>query len=129
MQIYEYLKVWRKNPHCSFSCCLALLLPLSDLQEEISGLAGKNLLNTQLQSGDFEMTTLHASVKDSGAIDVTLEDHEESDDETGGQVDDSNPLGAKYNNKNCHQATQTKLSALTTVTDVVQHESIKEEIL
>ena len=129
MQIYEYLKVWRKNPHCSFSCCLALLLPLNDLQGEISGLAGKNVLNTQLQSGDYEMTTLHASVKDSGVIDVTLEDHEESDDQTVEKVEDSSPLRAKCSNKNCHQATQTKLSALTTVADVAQHKSIKEKIL
>ena len=128
MQLYGYLKVWRKNPHCSFSCCLAVLLPLNDLQGEISGLAGKNVLNTQLQSGDYEMTTLHASVKNSGAIDVTLEDHEESDDEIVEKVEDTNSLGAECSKNNRHQATQTKLSALTTVTAVAQHKSVKEEI-
>ena len=44
-------------------------------------MVGKNVLRTQLQTGNFEMTTLRAAVKDSGAFDVTLEDGEESDEQ------------------------------------------------
>ena len=67
---------WRKNPHWSLSCCLALLLPLDDLQGEISGLVGSgaNVLDTQLQSGQTEDTTIFGAVKNSGAFDVNLEE-------------------------------------------------------
>ena len=51
MFLYEYLKEWRKNPQCSSSCCLALLPPLNDLQGEIRGMVGKNLMKTQLDTG------------------------------------------------------------------------------
>jgi len=71
---------WRKNPHWSFSCCLALLLPLINLPGEISGLVGTNITNTQLDTGQFEMQSVVGAVKDSGVIDVTLDDEEQDDD-------------------------------------------------
>ena len=33
--IYHYIKEWRKNPKWSLFCCLALLLPLNQLQVEV----------------------------------------------------------------------------------------------
>ena len=80
MHLYGYLKEWRKNPHWSFSCCLALLLPLISLPGEISGLVGTNITSTQLDTGQFEMQTVVGAVKDSGLIDVTLDDEEQDDD-------------------------------------------------
>ena len=86
-----YLKEWRKNPQWSFSCFLALLLPLLDLPGNISGLAETNVINTQLDTGEMEMTTVVGAVKDSGAIDLTLDDGEEDDDHTaGGEEHDCN---------------------------------------
>ena len=84
MHLYGYLKEWRKNPHWSFSCCLALVLPLVSLPGDISGLVETNVINNQLDTGDIEMPTIAAAVQDSGAIDITL-DNEES--ETGEQGD------------------------------------------
>ena len=99
--------MWSKNPHCSFSCCLALLLPLNDLQGEVRGMAGKNVLKGQLQSGQFEMTTFRACVKNSGAIDFTLEDgKKESDKHADGE--DQNRVAAKCKKKRQHQGTQTE---------------------
>jgi len=80
VHLYGYLKEWRKNPHWSFSCCLALLLPLINLPGEISGLIGTNITNTQLDTGQFEMQTVVGAVEDSGVIDVTLDDDEQDDD-------------------------------------------------
>ena len=49
--IYHYVKEWRRNPKWSLSSCGALLLPLDNLQEEIGGLPGRNILGQQLQAG------------------------------------------------------------------------------
>ena len=111
LQLYGYLKAWRKNPHCSFSCCLAFLLPLNDLQGEVRGMAGKNVLKGQLQSGHFEMITFPASVKNSGAIDFTLEDGEEVGDEHV-QGKDKNRVVARCKKKRQDQETQTEFLVL-----------------
>ena len=121
LHLYDYFKEWRKNPHCSFSCCLALLLPLNDLQGEIRGIVGKNVLRTQLQTGNFEMTTLRGAVKDSGAFDVTLEEGEQSNDNSL-DLQDDNCQVAKISNKKCHQGTQTELLLLLKVV----HEPIED---
>ena len=107
LHLYDYFKEWRKNPHCSFSCCLALLLPLNDLQGEVRGLVGKNVLRTQLQTGNFEMTTLRAAVKGSGAFDVTVEEGRQSDNHALHLHGDNRPI-AKTSSKKCHEGTQTE---------------------
>ena len=67
-----FIKDWRKNPHCSLSCCLALLLPLNDLQNEIRGMTGKNLLKQQVQSGTFNAPSVSSTLKESGAVSFDL---------------------------------------------------------
>ena len=125
LHLYNYFKEWRKNPHYSFSCCLALFLPLVDLQGEIQGMVEKNVLRTQLQTGNFEMTTLRGAVKDSGAFDVTLEEGKQADDHALDLQDDNRPV-AKIINKKCHQGTQTEVSLLLTVADFPAHRTIEE---
>ena len=122
LHLYGYFKEWRKNPHCSFTCCLALFLPLLDFQSEIQGMVGTNVMNTQLQTGNFEITTLRGAIKDSGAFDVTLEVGEQGDDHTLDQQDDNRQV-AKISNKKCHQGTQTEISSLLTVTDFAVSET------
>ncbi|XP_068695970.1 uncharacterized protein [Montipora foliosa] len=68
IHIYRFIKSWRKNPQCSLSCCLALLLPLNDLQHEIRGMTGKNVLKQQLQSGKLDAPSVSSSLKESGAV-------------------------------------------------------------
>ena len=106
--IYGYLKEWRKNPQWSFSCCLALILPLLDLQGDISGLAQTNLLNTQLDTGRTGITSITDAVKSSGAIDVTLREKEEGDNPV--EAVDGWNGNPRNNNKNCFKETQTVLS-------------------
>ena len=72
--ICRYMKEWRKNPQWSLSCCLALLLPLNDLQGEIRGLAGRNVLKHQLQTGKIDMPSMSGALKDSGAVTFSLEE-------------------------------------------------------
>ena len=114
--LYQYLKDWGKNPQWSFSCCLALLLPLNDLHGEISGLAQTNVLTNQLQTGEIEMPTVYGAVKDSGAIDVTLEENEQDDN-----AEDVQDYSCDYEQENktkCHRGTQTKLIVFS-LADVV----------
>ncbi len=106
--LYRFLKEWRKNPHWSFSCCLGLLLPLNDLQEEIRGLAGENVLKNQLQTGQIDKPTILSAVKNSGAFDVTLEDNEQPDDNTV-KIQHENCRDAENSGKRLHQGTQTEL--------------------
>ena len=54
------------------------------------------------------MTTLHAAIKDSGALDDTLEEgRKQLDDHALGLQDDNHPV-AKISNKKCHHGTQTE---------------------
>ena len=69
----RYMLEWRKNPQWSLSCCLALLLPLNDLQGEIRGLAGRSILKQQLQTGKVDMPSMSGAFKDSGAVTFDLE--------------------------------------------------------
>ena len=116
--LYGYIKEWRKNPHWSLSCCLALLLPLNDLQGEIHGMAGTNIVDTQLDTGNFELTTFSSAVCDSGVIDVTLEEGEQTDDKPE-DVPDRRCHTDMYKKLKCHQETQTELLSLLVVTDEI----------
>ncbi len=112
--LYHYLKEWRKNPHWSFSCCLGLLLPLNDLQGDIRGIAGESILTNQLQTGQIDKPTILSEVKNSGAIDVTIEEGDEGDDTTM-KVEEENCQDAEYSNTRRHQGTQTDLCSSPTV--------------
>ena len=79
--IYRYFNTWRKNPQWSFSCCLALLLPLNELQGEVRGLGGKSFIQQQLQTGKIDMPTMTGALKDSGTINFSLDDDEKKEGE------------------------------------------------
>ena len=76
VHIYRYIKEWRKNPQLSFGCCLALLLPLNDMQSEILGSAGRNVVKQQLATGAIDIPSMSSALKDSGAIDFELKEDE-----------------------------------------------------
>ena len=61
----------------SISCCLALLLPLNELQGEVRGLSGKFFLGQQLQNGKFELPSMSGALKDSGTINFSLEEDQD----------------------------------------------------
>ena len=84
MFIYRFFKEWRKNPQWSFSCCLALLLPLNDLQQEVLGMTGKNFLKQQLQTGKVDMPSLSGALKESGAVSIELTTFPKQTEETNG---------------------------------------------
>ena len=58
-----------------------MLLPLNQLRGEIGGLTGTNILKQQLQTGQFEVPTIASTLMESGAVDVTLEDRAEREQE------------------------------------------------
>lgn len=99
---------------------MALLLPLNDLQGEIRGLAGTKAFNAQLDTGEFQMVTLQAAVKESGAFEV-----DEVDDGTV-DVRENSRQGVKYSNKKCDQGTQTALFSIFPPDDVELHWPIHE---
>ena len=74
--IYHYIKEWRKNPEWSLSCCLALLLPLRNLQGEIGGLAGRDIPRQQLQTDRMDIPSTANTGRDNAAVDISLEDYD-----------------------------------------------------
>ena len=73
--IYHYMKEWRKNPEWSLSCCLALLLPLRNLQGEIGGLAGRNIPMQQLQTDRIDIPSTANTGRDNAAVIIMLQDY------------------------------------------------------
>ena len=124
MFLYQYFKEWRKNPYWSFSCCLALLLPLNDLQGDVRSVADTNILKTQLQSGAMEKPSIAVVVKDSGVMSITLtcEEDKHCDDETTESVQERNCKVVKCSNTKCHQETQTEIFTIRK-TAIVELES------
>ncbi|XP_078343264.1 cysteine repeat modular protein A-like [Oculina patagonica] len=121
--VYRFFKEWRKNPQWSFSCCLALLLPLNDLRGEMSGLAETNVFKSQLKSGEMEMPTILIAVEDSNE---NLDgDGGDQHDEQGKQgYDDSiakqeNSLPNAKSIKQCNQGIQTEFFKLSLAANVV----------
>ena len=113
MYLYQFFKEWRKTPQWSFSCCLALLLPLNDLQGEIRGMIDTNMLKTQLQTGMIEKPSIAACAKDSGAVSFTLSQGEGecSDDESTAGPSQQKLKVPKYSNT--HSNTKRNRGAQT----------------
>lgn len=107
--LYQYIKEWRQNPQWSFTCCLALLLPLNDLQGEIREMATKNITKTQLQTGAVEKPSIATSAIDSGAIDVTLKS---GDSDTMPELKKQSSKATMHNKTTCDQGAQTELSSI-----------------
>ena len=93
--IYRFFKEWRKNPRWSFSCCLALLLPLNDLMQEVLGMVGKNVLKQQLKTGNVDMPSLSGTLKESGAVSIELTILPEHPVETSGSTSQETKTGRK----------------------------------
>ena len=100
-----------------------MLLTLKKLQGEIGSLSETNILNNQLDTGEFTVPTLIGAVKDSGAIDVTFKENEEGDDVTA-EVHCSFQ-DTECRKKRSHQGTQTNPFSLP-IADIGAHEPIEE---
>ena len=126
--LFRYLKEWRKNPHWSLSCCLALLLPLINLPGEISGLVGTNATDTQLDTGQMGMPTVTGAVKDSGVIDVTLDNKEQDNDNPlkaqGEDFKGIQPQGRDVESPTIHEASKESGAIDDTLDHGEQDESI-----
>ena len=129
--VYRYFKEWRKNPHWSLSCCLALFLPLNDLQGEISGFAETDVLKSQVKTGDMEMSTILISLEDGGVTDDELE--KEAGGEDGKQGFDDRTEGQEQIvrdrdlRKKCNKETQTELLTLYYIADIKIQEKTEEK--
>lgn len=112
MFFYEFFKRWCKNPQWSFSCCLALLIPLNDLQGEIQEMAGSNLMKTQLDSGMLEKPSIADSAQDSEALALGLcQDNVEIKNEISMEFHKREEEVIKENHNHNHQWTQTVVSS------------------
>ena len=98
MHSFRYLNKWRKNPKLSFACCLALLLPLSDFQDEIGGLE-----ETVRQTEEIEMPSIFAAVKDYESVDAPVDAGAKAM-----ETKDGNYKNLTYDKTKCHQGTQTE---------------------
>lgn len=100
-----------------------MVLPLNDLQGEIRGLAGANVLKNQMQTGQIDKPSILSALKDSGAIDVTLEEGREGEDSTI-EIEDEKCPHAERSNVRYHQGTQTVLFS-SSVTDIAVQKPMK----
>ncbi|KAL9955935.1 hypothetical protein ACROYT_G037339 [Oculina patagonica] len=112
--LYRFLKEWRKHPHWSFSCCLGLLLPLNDLQGDISGFVEADILTNQLQTGQIDQPTILSEVQKSGAFDVTL-----NEVDTTMKAIDENCHDVEHIDTRRHQGTQTGLCSSPMVHEIM----------
>ena len=106
--LYRYLKEWRTNPRCSFSCCLALLLPFNDLQGDIRGCADAGVFKSQLQTEEIEVPTIITAVKNSEAKDAPFGESQEDDDSKLAVA-----VGKENTKSRSHQGTQTEIFKLS----------------
>ncbi|KAL9970589.1 hypothetical protein ACROYT_G022992 [Oculina patagonica] len=118
--LFSFLKEWRKNPHWSFSCCLALLLPLNSLQGDVFGLVGSDVVNNQLETGQMDAPTVIGAMEDADAIDVTLDEGEEENDDEMLAMQEGNRQDAKCNRKKCNKQIQTELFTLSITVEDTQ---------
>ena len=125
VHLYRYFQIWRKNPHWSFSCCLALFLPLLDMPGDISGLVGTNICSNQLQTGEIEMPTILGTVKNSKTFDITLK-VSELDGSNPRDVQKENCNDSPYKNKKYHKGSQTELLTIFSIPDVVVPGPVEE---
>ena len=87
------------------------------MQEDFGGLDVTTVLTSQLQSGDFDAPTILAGVKQSGAIDITLEERARGDD---GTEEAHSSCRVEDRNKRCQQGTQTEPLFLSIARTVAQ---------
>lgn len=87
---------------------------------------GADVLTDQLQSGQIDQPTMLSEVKNSGAMDVTLEEGDEGDDNKV-EVEDESSQDTEQRNNNTrrHQGTQTEQCSIP-VADFVVRELMSE---
>lgn len=85
-----------------------MIVPLTDLQEELGGLEEATVLQSQLQTGQIEKPCILSSVTHIGAIDVTLKDLSEHYDVKMLTVKWETYQATVYTNTRRHRGTQTE---------------------
>ena len=78
------------------------------MQGEISGIAGTDVVKNQLQTGQIDKPTIATALKESGILDVTLEEGERPDDNRI-EMQHENCQDVHYGSRKGHQETQTNL--------------------
>lgn len=71
--------MWRKNPQCSATCCITMLLSLNDLGSGVNSVAagGKSSgLKLQLGVGGVDMPSMRAAVSDNVGFEIEEVDEE-----------------------------------------------------
>ena len=122
VHLYGYLNEWRKNPHWSFTCCLTFFLPLVDLHGEVKAMTDTDILNTQLDTGQMEMSTVTGVVKDSGVVNVAIKEGVQGDHNSA-EVREDNCNDARLQTEG--KETPTNLGAIKT--SVASDVTLKED--
>ena len=83
-------------------------------------MAGANVLNTQLQTGEFEQPSIATAVNDSGAMSISLSGGEDTLGDSAVKSKGRKCKVAKYSKTKCDQRTQTELSTVSATVIVGQ---------
>ncbi|KAL9964157.1 hypothetical protein ACROYT_G027749 [Oculina patagonica] len=87
---------------------VAMLLPLNELQGELRGLVGRNVLKQQLQTGKINMPSISSTLKDTGAIELSLE-----------ETDKTNAKETQNGNKKANTRSEVATNTIYPESDVV----------
>ena len=103
MHFYQYVKEWLRNPQCSVSCCVALLLPLIDMKGDIGDqVTGPNGLGKrEIDVGQVDMPDFSSSTK-----------AQDAGKNSSSAKCDSIDTKSECRSDSCHRGTQTKFSAV-----------------
>ena len=101
-----------------------MLLSLNDFQPGVHALTGANVLKNQLDTGEIGKPTILSAVKDSGAIDVSLEEGEQ-DDQKVKNIQDEPHQDSIYSDRKRHQGTQTELCSISSTDGLLPEQKKK----
>lgn len=85
----------------------------------------QNVLKNPLNTGNMEIPTLIATVKDTGVIDVSLDEGEQHDVNMKVLQGDSYKA-ATCTNRKCNRGTQTELQSPFSIFDAEEHDAMEE---
>ena len=63
VHLYHYFKEWRQNPKVSFSCCLEVFLPLTNMQGDVSAMDETKVFENETDAGQVDASNVQLSIR------------------------------------------------------------------
>ena len=73
VHLYHYFKEWRQNPKVSFSCCLEVFLPLTNMQGDVSAMDETKVFENETDAGQVDAPNVQLSIRKNENLDINRE--------------------------------------------------------